>query len=892
MADDQESPAQRAPQRVDVVPHTHWDREWYLPFQRFRLRLLTTLDSLLAELDANPDFTHFLLDGQLAAVDDYLEIRPEEEEHLGRLIRSGRVAVGPWYTLPDEFLVSGETLVRDLEMGLDRADELGGAMEVGYLPDMFGHAAQMPQLLALFGFRDAVVWRGVPAAIDRTAFWWEAPDGTRVRAAYLPTGYGVGSRMPPDAPAFLERITAWIEANRDLVRDDPVLWMNGSDHLPHQAFVPQIVQDATKLSEGRLELRLTTLADHLAHGPMDELPVWRGELRSSARANLLFGVGSNRVDVRQAVARAERSLEQVAEPLWAAFGTAEHWPGRLLDLAWRQVVLDAAHDSVCACSADEVVDEVLTRYAEARQIAEGLTEQAVDLVGAALAGDGLVAVNPSTRARHGLVTVVLAGDEPAAHEQLVRSWPKDQLLTELPASEATIRLEAELDARPPVHGVTFEDAADGALDVGLVVDTTKGGRFPARSSVEHMAGLAAADPRRMVRLTLADVARREVLVHVADVPGLGWAPVAPANAATVEAEGTRLRNGLVDVEVDPRLGTFSIDGHAGLGRLVDDGDAGDTYNYNPPAVDTVIDAPVSVAVTVVERGPLLARLRIDSTYRWPLRVADDSSARIGEHLTEVVTTVELRAGERFVRVTTTFVNQVEDHRLRAWFPLPTRAGASLAESAFGTVERGLTADRGHSEIGLPTFPSHRFVSAGGLTVVHEGLLEYELVDLQGGGANLSAGALAITLLRASRFLSRGPMSLRPMPAGPVVELSGSQVPGRHALRYTVALGDPDPFDLAEDAFVDLLVARGAGLGRLPDRYQALDVRGIPVSSVRRRHGRLEVRAFNPHTAARALVIAGRRGQAVDLRGRAVEPFDGRVDVRPHGIVTVALDEPG
>ena len=180
------------------------------------------------------------------------------------------------------------------------------------------------------------------------------------------------------------------------------------------------------------------------------------------------------------------------------------------------------------------------------------------------------------------------------------------------------------------------------------------------------------------------------------------------------------------------------------------------------------------------------------------------------------------------------------------------------------------------------------MSAGGLTLVHEGLLEYELVDLEDSGA----GALALTLLRASRFLSRGPMSLRPMLAGPVIELAGSQVPGRHELRYAVAVGDPDPYALAEDVFVDLLVATGAGLGERPDRHQALDVRGLPVSSVRRRQGRLEVRAFNPGPAPRSLVITGRRGHVVDLRGRELEPFAGAVEVRPHGIVTVALDEAG
>ena len=147
---------------VSIVPHTHWDREWYQPFQSFRLRLVEVLDDLLRLLESDPSIPHFLLDGQMAMVDDYLAVRPEAEPRLRRLAGAGRLTVGPWYVLADEFLVSGETLVRNLQMGLERAAAFGGAMEVGYLPDMFGHVAQMPQLLRLAGFEHAVVWRGVP----------------------------------------------------------------------------------------------------------------------------------------------------------------------------------------------------------------------------------------------------------------------------------------------------------------------------------------------------------------------------------------------------------------------------------------------------------------------------------------------------------------------------------------------------------------------------------------------------------------------------------------------------------------------------------------------------------------------------------------------------------
>ena len=154
------------PGTVAIVPHTHWDREWYSPFQTFRLRLVRLLDALLPMLEADLSYSRFLLDGQTAVLDDYLEVRPEAAACVARLASSGRLAIGPWMVLMDEFMVSGETIVRDLQFGIARGAELGGVMDVGYLPDMFGHVAQMPQLLRLAGFEHAVVWRGVPAAVD------------------------------------------------------------------------------------------------------------------------------------------------------------------------------------------------------------------------------------------------------------------------------------------------------------------------------------------------------------------------------------------------------------------------------------------------------------------------------------------------------------------------------------------------------------------------------------------------------------------------------------------------------------------------------------------------------------------------------------------------------
>jgi mannosylglycerate hydrolase len=885
------SAAPGAKRSVHIVPHTHWDREWYRSFQTFRLRLVDLLDRLIPQMESDPAYARFLLDGQLAVVDDYLAVRPEAEEPLRRLVGSGRISIGPWYTLPDEFLVSGETLVRNLQRGLRVADRFGGAMTVGYLPDMFGHVAQMPQILAGFGFEHAVVWRGVPAAIDRSGFWWQAPDGSTVRAEYLPQGYGNGSALPDDAKAFVAALDGFGRQWGDLLVG-PLLWMNGTDHQMPQAWLGRVVAEANALQDD-LDLRIVSLPEHLATVPTEDLTTWRGELRAGARANVLMGVTSNRVDVRQAAARAERAVERLAEPLSALFLPADRWPAGLLDEAWRDLILNSAHDSVCACSIDEVCDAVLHRYADARDIADGLADRALAGLAARVRHDGPLIVNPTSRPRCGLVRLTLAGANEPPGTQVLRAQPAEAVLLDGPP-ELVVPAAEELEWMRTITGFSLESAGGEVL----VSASRQGkGSLVSPDTRVALAALAQAGP---IRLRVRRPAEVTVLAHVDEVAGFGWrgwtadGAVSPVEAVSAVERtvggGPTVANGLVTVAIDPTDGTFAVDGHAGLGRLVDGGDCGDTYNWCPPARDALVDGPESVDVAVLERGPLRARVQIAARYRWPAR-AEGLEERTGEVEHQVVTQLELRAGERALRVETTVDNRSRDHRLRAHFPLPTPAATSRAETAFGTVERGLEAEGGPTEAPLPTYPALRFVQAGGLTVVHDGVAEYELVDIQDGQAR----ELALTLLRCTGMLSQVPMPTRPLPAGPLIRLEGPQLQKRLTRRYAVAVGEVDPFALADEVLVPLQVvepsdASGGGDADLPAAGSALAVEGAVVSAVVREGGALTVRVCNPGDEPAEVRIDGRRGWLVDLRGRPVAPFEGVFTLRPWGIATAALAE--
>ena len=866
---------------VHVVPHTHWDREWYSAFQTFRLRLVDLLDDLLPRLESDPSYAHFMLDGQMAVLDDYLAVRPEAEVVLRRLAASGRLSVGPWYILMDEFLVSGETMVRNAQLGLERAAAFGGAMELGYLPDMFGHVAQMPQLLRQLGFEHAVVWRGVPSAVDRSGFWWRAPDGSTVRAEYLPQGYGNGAVLPDDAKELVVRIGEFERLQGDLLTG-PILWMNGTDHLAPQPWLGRVMAEANEIQDD-YELVVTSLAAHVRAAPTEGLPEWTGELRSGARANLLMGVASNRTDVRRAVAQAERALEQLAEPVNALFLPSEHWPGALLGEAWLAMIRSSAHDSICACSIDEVCDAVLHRYAEATRIAEGLTTRAVDALGATLAGRGPVVVNPSARDRAGLVELVLDGDAELPGTQTLNVRPAEIVLMEFASPALAAGIVAELDYAPRFHSAAIETTDDDTL-LFRAERRAGGGSLISPDDRKRLQAVLGDTAPRHVRVRVTQDPGRKVLAHVEGVPGFGWqAWTAPAVGLGVHPvvagpEGRSLDNGIVSVVVAAD-GTWSIGELSGFGRIVRGGDVGDTYNWCPPDDDIEIDTPVAVDVNVVERGPLRGRVQILATYRWPERDGGDAIDVV------VTTTLELRAGERIIRVDTAWHNRCRDQRVRAVFPLPSPTTTSRAECAFAVVERGLTAEGGPTELGLPTFPSRRFVQAGGLTVAHEGIPEYELIDIEDG----TARAIAITVARCTGMLSQGPMATRPLPAGPFTPMEGPQLQCPIAVRYALAVGDDvDPYAMVEDAFVPLLVTRASG-GTTEPNGQALAVHGAEVSSLRRTPaGALELRIFNPTPDATTVTIEGRAGWLVDLRGRPTKAFAEHLDLAPWQLATAVL----
>jgi mannosylglycerate hydrolase len=917
---------------IVVVPHTHWDREWYEPFQRFRLRLVALLDDVIPRLESEPDF-RFTLDGQTAAIDDYLEVRPEMESRVAKLVGDGRLAAGPWRVLLDEFLCSGENIVRNLEIGLDRAEELGGAMPVGYLPDMFGHCAQMPQILRRAGLAYACVWRGVPTQVDRHAFRWLAPDGSDIRTEYLPGGYGNGADLfgPGAAGERLDllrdRLAPWFDGG-------PILAMYGTDH---SAPLPTLVADVDALNAAGGTVSLRTLTDYVTARDPDEtgLPVVTGELRSHARANILPGVLSVRGHLKRSMSTAERMVERYAEPLAAL------WPPsdvqRFLDMAWRRLVDCSCHDSVTGCGVDETAQQVAGRLAEAEQIGRAVRDLVLgSLANRATAGGWLVA-NPTPAARTDLVEIEVAVPEGASEVGLVDATGVAVPTQEVARKPRELAVEQHdeqslLEVFRRVHRRELFGRQVRRMRIGDRELVFELGRTPGDEPfdpvvAEAAVAAAAADRPGLWTLRLVDEDRR-VLVASVSAPALGWTSVAPVATETVAKESAvtesapaesgvadpvvamaagALTNGLLTVTVEPagtlRVTTAGGVELTGVGRLVDGGDRGDTYNYAPPDRDTLVSDPIEVELSLVESGPLRGRLEVVRRYAWPVGLTSDLDARSVESAIACARTrVELRAGEPFVRLRVDVDNPARDHRLRLHVPTARPATASAAEGQFAVVTREGAPEGGWGETPLPTYPAAGFVDAGGVSLLLTQPTEYELCTDR---------ELAVTVLRAVGQISRNIHPLRAEPAGPEIATPKAQLRG--GASYELALlphgetwSTADTLGAAERYRHPLatLPATGAAadptgsaVGSATGWATGLTVEGAGVvfSSLRRRGDRLELRLVaytdEPTTAlvggdfaaARRCDLRGQPGDELDVR-------DGRLELPlgPWEIATVQL----
>ncbi|MFQ5704493.1 MAG: alpha-mannosidase [Gemmatimonadales bacterium] len=795
------------PRIVFVVSHTHWDREWYRPFHSFRVDLVKVVSEVLDRLEDDDDFQHFVLDGQAVVLEDYLAVRPEDGERIRRLVQGGQLAIGPWYVLPDEFLVSGEATVRNLIVGHAVAGPFGPVQKVGYMPDSFGHIAQMPQILRRAGMDSFIYTRGNGAEIDEVGreFFWTAPDGSSVLAINQCGGYcnaaGLGfdegweanTQRTVSLDKAVRRVKQLFEKTDELSQGDVYLLNNGCDHLPPQRELGLILAALrrafpnTEFRHARFEQYLSEVraANFVKHE-------YEGELIGGKEHFVLSGVRSARMYLKQLNDRAQSVLTDYLEPLatYTHFVFGRPYPRGLINDSWKLLLQNHPHDSICGCSTDEVHREMVPRF-------EGVIQAGEQLI-----RDELVFLAPTFARAH----------EDDADTVICVVNPLPEVRTEV-----VDRLIVLRSPGVDMERVVLQDES-GRLVPFEILDSRYVERF---RGVEYRTELFGRRQHEQFQIYMANFGTRvasdhasrnewDMFLHVRflaeDLPGLGHLNFCLRETGRDRSDGSdprtnavivgarTIENEFYVVTLHPD-GTFDVrdkdTGHrfTGLNRLEDTADVGDEYDYSPCEDGNAVSTDgINGTVSIVDGGGLGGRIQVEFPLELPVGLAPDRRSRSETSLAcRVRVRVGLKSADSVIEVETSFDNRVKDHRLRASFPTTVASDIVVSDGQFHVNERPVDQPSGSDWVQPPsgTYPQQEFTlqydESRGLALFNRGLPEVRAVRDDSG-----ASCLYLTLLRAVGWLSRDDFaSRRHSNAGPTLPTPDAQCIGEHHFQYGV-----------------------------------------------------------------------------------------------------------
>lgn len=870
------------------IPNTHWDREWLYDFQETRLFLVEFLDKLLDLLTNHPEYKSYLLDSQTIPIEDYLAVRPERAEALREQVKAKRLLIGPWYTLPEEHLVNGESLVRNLLIGHQIADAYGGVMKVGYSPFSYGQASQMPQIYQGFGIDTILFYHGITPDESRSEFIFEGADGSQLFASrmgsfarynfffnvYRPLIYGkkiqqrdyqwtegglpfhlCGEAHYQDHHFLLDPVQQFHEdrlaelmaqfkkIESEHAASSHIACMQGMDSTQPDVLEIDTVAKADQVLKGD-RIFHSSLQEWIeaarAAIPREKLTVLKGERRTprnlGTRVHLYGDVTSARTSLKRKNALAEIELQRKAEPFAVlAHLTGAEYPLSSLTMAWKYLLQCHPHDSIAGTGVDQIEKDMHYRLDQSRNISAAVARRALQALQMQIDHSGvkndevvLTVFNPSPYPRSEVVSAVV--DVPLKNLR-GQYGIYDAVTGEALAFQEQCRYE---------HPAVVRHLGDATMEM--------------------------------------QVLRCHLHLPLAEVPALGYRSfiVRPQNSierkdgslctAANVMENAHLvvkinGDGTLDITHKESRQTFK-----GLHYFEDAGEAGHAWRHVPPAFDRVLTTLGSSArIERLQSGPYLSQYAVTHVLHVPEHLVegkgdyvrrldaegDDAGRSEQTAAVSIRCVLTLRQSDRGVEVQTMVHNTCRDHRLRVLFPT-LLAGAihSCAEEPYDVVERPI--DRGPESpwraTWNPTHPHQRFVDVSdgqtGLAILNDGLREYEVSDD-------AARTIALTLLRAFGVsLTTVAWRWERHP-----EMNLSQMPGVHTFRYYIYphSGDWDRGQVmpqAERFVIGLEVAQaGPHAGRLPQTmsFFNLDPVDLQLSAVKRpEDGQgVLVRIYNP-----------------------------------------------
>lgn len=689
-----------------VISHTHWDREWYLPFEKFRIKLVDLIDRLLIILKKYPEY-RFHLDAQTVVLEDYLELRPANKALLKKYVKEGRILIGPWYVQNDFNLTSGEATVRNLIIGQSIADEYGSCMRIGYAADQFGLISQLPQIFTQMGMDSCIFGRGANLPETPPQLYWEGADKSVIYCEFMKWWYNNLQRLPADPDEACKLIKKKVSEMEPFMQTNNYLLMNGVDHLEAQEDLFPIFEAVRdKLSED-CEIKQDIFTDFVKRSQKFikdnniELNKLYGELRYGGESKVLTGTLSSRVYLKQANSAAQTALEKYVEPLYAMLDSkgAEDYPKDHLNYLWKTLIKNHPHDSICGCSVDAVHRHMMDRY-------ERIKENTDELI------------------RRGMQSISDHADRKAFRDT-------DYTLTvfsPVPYSGSyTVNTEIMIPEKDGVKNFTLIRA--NGKPIPFSVTYAKRGGYSSITPINLPGDVTVI--RYGVRFTLPFSGAGYEILTVR--PCEGEVTVANENAAPTYMENEYLRceingNGTVSV-TDKATGKL----YHGLFALEDTEEAGDEYvHLESEDAETFTSHGCKAEIRVIEQNAHCQSREIK--YDFKIR-------RDGEKTIPVTALLTLTAESKTLDVRLRFTNTAKDHRLRVLIPTYIKTDETYAAIPYDCTKRKISTVEEYRRQ-----PNNGYVAVSdgkcGAAILNEGLYEYE-------HKGDHTGTVALTLLRST-----------------------------------------------------------------------------------------------------------------------------------------------
>jgi alpha-mannosidase len=739
---------------VHYVLSTHWDREWYRTFQDFRFRLVQLLDRVFEGWESGELKGPFQTDGQAIILEDYLEIHPEKREKVKQYLEQGKLVSGPWYVLPDEFIVSGESIIRNLLVGRQLVRSLGGVpSNAGFMCDLFGQNSQMPQLFAGFDIHGAFIWRGVNQL--QRMVRWKGADGTEIPAYRFGWGgycdYALRVRHG-DKPGYVvdleqtaEEITSFLEEENGKNEVDPILLFDGGDHMGWDKEVYQVLNLLMDQEKSPYQVKHTSLDGYLAEMLPQSDRITKtiaGELRDPGAFLLdkdqqwvIPGVLSSRVWIKQLNAACQTMLCHWAEPISTAAHTllGYEYPKGYLEVAWKWLLTNHPHDSICGCSIDAVHEDMRYRFHQCQEIAERLTGDAALHLAASIQGE------PGSNE----LRVVIFNPLPLPYSQPA------ELTLDIPVEWPTFNEFFGYEPKPAfrIYDETGKETPYQRLGQSMNQSRFRSfdARFPQAFKVNAIkVSLPLQIPAMGYTTLTVRAGQAGVPTRHPEVPGMATSERSMSNgilSVTIDHNGSLSITDLRSGQIYQRLLTFE-----------DRADIGDGWFHGIASNDQVfLSSACSAATALVHNGPLLTTFRIRTIMTLPAEFDFTAMQRSTKTSDLVIDSlVSLHRGSDRLEVNTVVHNMVGDHRLRVLFPTGVQIDTFLTDTPFDVVERqiGLSADNHlYRELEVETRPQQTwsaiYQQPRGLAVVSTGLMEVAVQDLP-------ERPIALTLYRSTR----------------------------------------------------------------------------------------------------------------------------------------------